>query len=90
MTFDKTGTFQHITKAMDLAGQKSAVNCVSFTSDSSHIFVGGKDGTWRDFNINVRYSVGATPILEKSGTRSGPITKMAVSPDGSLLAIIGK
>jgi len=90
VVYKKTGEFDSIAKVMDLRGHKTGVNCLCFSSDSTRVFTGSKDGVWRQYRINVRYAMNEDPPLEKSVETGKPINKMEISPDTKHLAIIDK
>lgn len=53
--YDKQGAFHSSAKVMDLKGHKSQILCLSFSPDATKMVTASKDGTWRVWNINVRY-----------------------------------
>lgn len=40
---------------MGMQGHKSQILCLAFSPDSTKMVTASKDGTWRVWNINVRY-----------------------------------
>lgn len=42
-------------KNMGMQGHKSQILCLAFSPDSTKMVTASKDGTWRVWNINVRY-----------------------------------
>ncbi|KAL3134052.1 hypothetical protein ABBQ32_008481 [Trebouxia sp. C0010 RCD-2024] len=53
--YDKQGGFQSSAKVMDLKGHRSQILCLTFSPDSTKMVTASKDGTWRVWNIDVRY-----------------------------------
>lgn len=58
---NKTGEFTKATKAMTLSGHKGQVMGVSISSDSTHACTLATDGTFRIWDITVRYNLDEDP-----------------------------
>lgn len=78
--------FEKTAKAMDLAGHTSSVYSVSFSSDSKRLATASKDGTWKMWDIDVRYTVGEDPKCLFSVPTKHPLEQIALAPDQRLLA----
>ncbi|KAL8591952.1 hypothetical protein ACOMHN_020430 [Nucella lapillus] len=86
-----TGGDVKVVRAMELKGHNSGVYCFSFNGDSSRVATVSKDGTWKLWDTDVRYSQGQDAKLLFSGPVSlqGP-NLIALSPDGRTVAISGQ
>jgi len=60
----KSGEFTTVRKALELKGHKRGINCLAFSKDSTHVATASKDGSWRLWRVNVRYSIGEDPVCE--------------------------
>ncbi|KAK7087866.1 hypothetical protein V1264_021863 [Littorina saxatilis] len=80
-----------VIRAMELKGHNSGVYSFAFNGDSSRVATVSKDGTWKLWNTDVRYSQGQDAKLIFSGPVSleGP-NRIALSPDGRTVAISGE
>mmetsp|Transcript_12576 Transcript_12576/g.38446 ORF Transcript_12576/g.38446 Transcript_12576/m.38446 type:complete len:414 (+) Transcript_12576:67-1308(+) len=80
------------TKVMDLRGHNAAVHSISFSGDSKTVASVSRDGTVKLWNIDVRYHLNEDPKILSSKTPEGPqrLEKVALSPDGKVLAIAEK
>jgi transducin beta-like protein 2 len=75
---------------MDLKGHKRGVLGISFSPDSKKVATASVDGTWRLWDINVRYEMQEDPKVILSVTNpvdpALPFTHVAISPDGDCVA----
>ncbi|XP_076473005.1 transducin beta-like protein 2 [Babylonia areolata] len=80
-----------VIRAMELKGHNSGIYCFSFNGDSSRAATVSKDGTWKLWDTDVRYSQGQDAKLLFTGSVSleGP-NLIALSPDGRTVAISGQ
>ncbi|PVD32850.1 hypothetical protein C0Q70_08297 [Pomacea canaliculata] len=79
-----------VTRAMELKGHNSGVSNFSFNGDSSRVATVSKDGTWKLWDTDVRYSQGQDAKLLFTGSVSLPGPNLiAISPDGRTVAISG-
>jgi len=85
-----TWEFEKTTKAMDLAGHTSSVYALAFSPDSRRLATASKDGTWKMWDINVRYTVGEDPKCLFSIPTKHPLELLVFAPDSTLLAATSK
>jgi WD40 repeat protein len=80
--------FNGVVQAMNLVnGHSSSVNDLSFASDTKRLATCSKDGTWKMWNIDVRYAQKEDPKIIYSVTVGKPVEHIALSPDGSVVVI---
>ncbi|KAK7499108.1 hypothetical protein BaRGS_00009655, partial [Batillaria attramentaria] len=80
-----------VTRAMELKGHTSGVFSFSFNGDSTRVATVSKDGTWKLWDTDVRYSQGQDAKLLFSGPVSVASPNLiAISPDGRTVAIAGE
>lgn len=85
----RDGTFQSASKAMMLRGCDRACTSVCFSGDSKRAYACSKDGTFRCWDVDVRWELkeDAHPLWTHSSSGSPSYVKMAVSPDGRVGAV---
>ncbi|DBB17019.1 hypothetical protein WJX82_010063 [Trebouxia sp. C0006] len=90
VTYDKQNAYQSVAKVMDLKGHKSQILCLAFAPDATKMVTASKDGTWRVWNINVRYHQQEDPktlLQRQQEVPSGKAyTQLAWGPHGLLAA----
>jgi len=80
--------FKGVVQAMNLVnGHSSSVNDLSFASDTKKLATCSKDGTWKMWNIDVRYAQKEDPKVLYSVKVGKPVEHIALSPDGSVVVI---
>ena len=52
VVFARTGEFEKVNKAFELAGHTSGIYCFDYSPDSARMVSVSKDGTWRLYNTN--------------------------------------
>uniref|UniRef100_A0A915PLQ6 Uncharacterized protein n=1 Tax=Setaria digitata TaxID=48799 RepID=A0A915PLQ6_9BILA len=91
--FDRQGNFQDVKKAFELKGHSSGVYSFAFDQGSTRCVTASKDGTWKIYNTDVRYSQGEETKIIASGEfevlKNAPpeSVKVAMSPSGNSFAI---
>jgi len=91
----KNGQFQKVARAFELKGHSAGVYSFSFTADSKRMSSVSKDGTWKIWDIDVKYAQGQEAYLLKSGSfnipSDGVPVRTALSPDYFTFALsVGK
>lgn len=75
---------------MDLKGHKRGINSISFGPDGKKVATASVDGTWKLWNIDVRYESQEDPKVLVSVTNpidsALPFTCVSFSPDGGCVA----
>jgi WD40 repeat protein len=98
----KTGSFSGVKKPHIgmLKGHKSGVNSVCFNSKSTRMFTASEDGTWKAWNIDVRFELDADAeilfsvdntykITDKSSkTKPLPFNMISLSPNDLVVATV--
>ncbi|OZC06171.1 WD domain, G-beta repeat protein, partial [Onchocerca flexuosa] len=91
--FDRQGNFQDVKKAFELKGHNSGIYSFAFDQSSTRCVTASKDGTWKIYNTDVRYSQGEEPKIIASGefevlkNAHPESVKVAMSPSGNSFAI---
>jgi WD40 repeat protein len=90
--FTKSGDLDKVARAFELTGHTSGVYHFAWRNDSARMATVSKDGTWRVYNVDVDHHIGQYTKLISSGKIDAlPSSKVALSPDGRVLAIsVGK
>ncbi|VDD94177.1 unnamed protein product [Enterobius vermicularis] len=65
--FNRQGEFQDVKKAFDLKGHRSGIPSFAFNQNSSRCVTASKDGTWRLYDTDIRYSLGEEAKTIASG-----------------------
>jgi len=83
--FSKGGGFEKVARAFELTGHTSGVYHLAWRNDSARVATVSKDGTWRIYSIN-------NDTFDIKQVANGkidalPEAKVALSPDGKVLAI---
>jgi len=55
--FTKSGDFQEVRRAFELKGHSAGVYSFSFNNDSTRMLSASKDGTWKYWDTNSKYSL---------------------------------
>eukprot|EP00899_Mesostigma_viride_P027789 jgi/Mesvir1/8195/Mv12490-RA.1 len=88
---DKLGRFTRVDKVMQLKGHKKGLVCLAFNNDGTRVVTVSRDGTWKLWNINVRYDVNEDPkcILTAPCAPTPDYDLVALAPgDNPLLAAV--
>ncbi|XP_047503560.1 transducin beta-like protein 2 isoform X2 [Pieris napi] len=87
--FTRNGDFKQVVKAFELTGHNSGIYDVAFTPDTSHIATISKDGTWKLFHTNIKYTLGESPHVLETGTYTPGVNppRIALSPNAEVLAL---
>jgi len=73
---------------MELKGHRASVLSLGFSGDSSRMVTVSKDGTWKFWDIDVRYHLREDPrLLQSAGVPEAGLSLAALSPDGRVAAI---
>lgn len=83
--FSKSGGFEKVSRAFELTGHTSGVYHLAWRNDSARVATVSKDGTWRIYSINADTLDIKQVAHEKIDAL--PESKLALSPDGKVLAI---
>jgi len=83
--FSKGGGFEKVSRAFELTGHTSGVYHLAWRNDSCRVATISKDGTWRIYSVNVDTLDVKQVACEKIDAQ--PDSKLALSPDGKVLAI---
>lgn len=83
--FSKSGGFEKVSRAFELTGHTSGVYHLAWRNDSARVATVSKDGTWRIYSINADTLDIKQVANEKIDAL--PESKLALSPDGKVLAI---
>uniref|UniRef100_A0A0N5AMR9 WD_REPEATS_REGION domain-containing protein n=1 Tax=Syphacia muris TaxID=451379 RepID=A0A0N5AMR9_9BILA len=65
--FDRQGNFQDVKRAFELKGHTSGVSSFAFNQDSTRCATASKDGTWRLYDTDIRYTLGEEAKTLASG-----------------------
>ncbi|VDM52894.1 unnamed protein product [Angiostrongylus costaricensis] len=91
--FNREGSFQEVKRAFDLKGHNSGVFAVAFNSNSTRTVTVSRDGYWRIFDTDIRYTQGQEAIVLNKGEwsmlkgASADHIRLAVSPSGGSFAV---
>ncbi|EJD75802.1 hypothetical protein LOAG_17124 [Loa loa] len=91
--FDRQGSFQDVKKAFELKGHSSRIYSFSFDQSSTRCVTASKDGTWKVYNTDVRYSQGEETKIIASGefellkNARPESVKVVMSPSGNSFVI---
>ncbi|VDK88474.1 unnamed protein product [Litomosoides sigmodontis] len=91
--FDRQGNFQDIKRAFELKGHNSGIYSFAFDQSSTRCVTASKDGTWKVYNIDVRYSQGEEAKILASGEFEAlrnacpESVNVVMSPSGNSFAI---
>lgn len=91
--FDRQGNFQDIKKAFELKGHSSGIYSFAFNQNSTLCVTASKDGTWKVYNTDVRYSQGEETKIIASGefevlkNARPESVKVVMSPSGNSFVI---
>ena len=86
--FSKSGSFEKAARAFELTGHSSGIYHFTWRNDSARVASISKDGTWRLYDVEMDIHLGLEPKLVTSGkVESLPTSKIALSPDGRVMAI---
>ncbi|KAE9420775.1 hypothetical protein Angca_003972, partial [Angiostrongylus cantonensis] len=91
--FNREGSFQEVKRAFDLKGHNSGVFAVAFNSNSTRTVTVSRDGYWRVFDTDIRYTQGQEAIVLNKGEwsmlkgASADHIRLAVSPSGGSFAV---
>ena len=85
LKFSKGGSFEKISRAFELTGHSSGVYHFAWRNDSSKIATISKDGSWRIFSIDTEHF--DVKLTASGKFEARPDSKVALSPDGKVLAI---
>jgi len=86
----KNNEFKQVARAFELKGHKAGVHSFSFTLDSKRMASASKDGTWKIWDIDVKYAQGQDAYLLQTGSfvfTEGVPMHVALAPDALTLAL---
>ncbi len=89
---DKSGAFTGAPKVFDLKGHTSQVTAIDFSPDTTRAVTCSKDGTWRVWKIDVRYTLNEDPKCLHTvplTNKKAPFTKLAYGPGNVVAALQG-
>ncbi|KAJ1360999.1 Transducin beta-like protein 2, variant 2 [Parelaphostrongylus tenuis] len=91
--FNREGSFQEVKRAFDLKGHNSGVFGVAFNCNASRAVTVSRDGYWRIFDTDIRYSQGQEATIVNKGEWSmlkganADHIRLAMSPSGGCFAV---
>ena len=77
--------FDKASRAFELTGHTSGIYHMAWRKDSSHAATISKDGTWKLFKIDAEFMAGK--LVASGPVDLLPTSKLALSPDGKVMAI---